>query len=266
MGAWRTRRGGLALIVAVLAAGSAARAQGKPPRCETNAAYGALAEQASQLSRSGQIEAALATYQAAYRQCADPRLLFNTARLLHRLGRPAQAVEYYERFLASKDETDPERLIQIREYLLQARREAGLVPPPAPSPVQQAIPAAAPTAQTSEAASSPPSLTATRNEAPRTTTASRFPAPAIALLAGGGALLVTGLGLGAATQQASRELVNGDGPFDSALYSRAQAMDRAGITLDVLGGAALTAGIVWSITWASQRSRARTPAPTGTSP
>lgn len=265
MGAWRKRRGGLALIVAVLAAGSAARGQGKSPRCETNAAYGALAEQASQLSRSGQLEAALATYQAAYRQCADPRLLYNTARLLHRLGRPAQAVEYYERFLASKDETDPERLIQIREYLLQARREAVLFPPPAPSPIQQAIPAAAPTAKTSEVASSPPPPTAARNEALRAP-GSRFPSPAIALLAGGGVLLVTGLGLGAATLQLSRELVTGDGPFDSALYSRAQATDRAGITLDVLGGAALTAGIVWSITWASQRSRASTPAPTSTSP
>lgn len=247
----------LALAALVLTAGSPAHAQGRAPRCDANVAYGALAEQASKLSRDGQLEAALATYQAAYQQCADPRLLYNTARLLHRLGRPAKAVDYYERFLASKDESDPERLIQVREYLLQARREAGLVSQPAPAPSPDR------TSGEQTQRDQPSSLAPTPAVASVGPAAvpSRFPTPAVVLLAGGAGLLAAGLGLGGATLQASRDLVTGDGPFDAALYSRAQSMNVAGIALDSIGGVALTGGIIWSIVWAAKRPKLAMPTP-----
>lgn len=208
--------------------------------CENNAAYSALAEQGLRLSKDGQLDAALKIYRAAYVECQDPRLLYNMGRLLHRLGMYAEASDYYERFMASKDETDPERLMQVREYYLEAR-QAAKRPSQAPQ-VKQTVPLKQPV-----------------SEQPSRVSSRRPPIPAIALMVGGGVLLAAGVGLGVSTLNASHELTQGDGPFDAPLYERAKLTNNLGIAFNAAGGVSLTSGLIWTMVWAVQRGKTEGP-------
>lgn len=77
----------------------------------------------------GDRQAALSLLVTLYDQYKDPRLLFNSGRLLHQLGRPGEAVVHYRKFLDSGIETDPEIVIKTRIYLEQAEREANAYVP-----------------------------------------------------------------------------------------------------------------------------------------
>lgn len=86
--------------------------------CETNTACLALYEQAQSQSKAGQLTEALRSYKLAYEVQHDARLLFSIARLLHKSGKEAEAVTYYQRFISS-DVDDPAQKDKAWEYISQ---------------------------------------------------------------------------------------------------------------------------------------------------
>lgn len=96
-------------------------------RCEDSATCAELYKKALSLSRAGSNEDALRLYQAAYKVRADPRLLYNAGRILHRTGRPGEAVTYYQRVLDSGINVGDIRP-KATEYLAQAQAEISQLP------------------------------------------------------------------------------------------------------------------------------------------
>lgn len=72
------------------------------------------------------------------------------------------------------------------------------------------------------------------------------PRGALGLFFAGSATLTMGVALGASALATQREL-SGAARFDPALDSRARQLGAAGIALDVIGGAALLAGTLWTL-------------------
>ena len=64
---------------------------------------------------------ALIDFQSAYGLSREPRLLVNIGRCFHRLGRPEEAVRYYERAQQEVREPPPEMTALLQRYLAEAR-------------------------------------------------------------------------------------------------------------------------------------------------
>lgn len=86
--------------------------------CTQDAQCTTLKEQAAERSQSGDLVEALRLYKHAYEVRPDPRLLFNIARLLHKQGKTAEAVPYYQKFIDAPIQ-DAEQQKKAREYLEQ---------------------------------------------------------------------------------------------------------------------------------------------------
>lgn len=79
--------------------------------------------QAAQISKAGAHEEALAKFQILYRQHPDPVILYAIAIQLHRLGRHAEAITMYQRYLASGHAKDPVKIAQVHEHISEANQE-----------------------------------------------------------------------------------------------------------------------------------------------
>ena len=210
------------------------------PDCSQDSICGEMYERAKGQSVAGNHSEAARLYKLAYQIKPDPRILFNIARMLHKDGQPNEARAYYLQFVRSKLD-DPSQKRKAEELLLQ------LPPEPEQVLVQQRLPTPKETVSAEIPVSSAPTVTLPPSR--------RFPRGAAAMLAGGGAGLLTGLIVGGAALAAQKQVISGDGPFDSALYDRGVAMNRAAISLDVIGGALLAAGTIWSTVWWVQQRR-----------
>lgn len=99
--------------------------------CFANPRCAELNETARNLSKIGQVEAALTLYQTAYAQFPAPWLLVNIGRAQQKLNRLPEAIESLRKYLASADsKDDPELTKKAQEYLFQA--QADYEPPPGP--------------------------------------------------------------------------------------------------------------------------------------
>ena len=78
-------------------------------------------------------EEALSEFQAAYSARQMPLLLINIGRTLQKLGRPKEAISYYERFQQAESKPDPAVQAKVTEYLNQAKALVGTDPTPPPS-------------------------------------------------------------------------------------------------------------------------------------
>ena len=80
----------------------------------------------------------------------------------------------------------------------------------------------------------------------------RTPAGALALIGVGGGVLLSGIGCGIGAVLTQQSLENGQPLYlreIDALTERGQRLSLAGLSLDVVGGAALVAGSAWAV-WA----------------
>ena len=93
--------------------------------CDNDPDCSRIAAQASQQSRAGQYKEARRLYEAAYALRSDPLLLYNLARVLHKSGHPAEAVDYYQRYLDAGAEGVEENHHKSTQLMEQARIEAG---------------------------------------------------------------------------------------------------------------------------------------------
>lgn len=99
--------------------------------CDDDAACRPVVSRAREFSKAGQLEDALLSYQAAYRIAADPRILFNIARMQHKLNKLSEAADSYQKFLDTKFEDENLRN-KAQEYIVQIQAaQAALEPPPA---------------------------------------------------------------------------------------------------------------------------------------
>lgn len=124
----------LSLAVCMFAALSgAARAESLPARdeCEEDPACADHVQAGLQLSKAGQYAAALVSYRAAHATRPVAWLLINIGRVLHRMGKPQQAIEHYRTYLQLAPGDDPERRRAAEGYLKQAASD--LEPAPAVS-------------------------------------------------------------------------------------------------------------------------------------
>lgn len=93
------------------------------------------------LSRESNYAGALAAYEAAYRRRPVPWLLINIGRTLHKLGKPAEALAYYQRYREDDQAPAPERLKLLAEYEQQAEADrTGVAGPPAPDKSADRLP------------------------------------------------------------------------------------------------------------------------------
>jgi tetratricopeptide (TPR) repeat protein len=115
-----------AALVAVLSLSRGARAA-EPERGNICLADPACAEQlsrAAEFSKNKQLPEALAAYVAAYERRPYAPILFNIARLHHRLGQPELAAQYYQRFIDAAPAEAAEQVEKARGHLEQAKKES----------------------------------------------------------------------------------------------------------------------------------------------
>lgn len=116
-----------------------------------------LANEAREASKAGRFDDAQRSYEQAYQRRADPQLLFNLARVLHKAGRPAIAVIYYQKFIDSREVGADERR-KAQEYVKQAQSEASGNAPANPATT---TPATTPNTTASTTTTAAPNLTPT---------------------------------------------------------------------------------------------------------
>ena len=181
----------------------------------------------------GNYTAARAEFEAAYQLTKYPQLLFNLGKTAEKLNLTADAVRYLEGYLASNP-SDAD-VSEVRAKLAELRKQ-----------VPQAGTATTPAAS----AAVPP------GKLP--------PLPALVLMGAGAGLLIVGIGCGAGALAAAGSFTPGSSvPYSK--YAEGKALDAAGIAFDVIGGAALAAGVAWTGYWAYQRSKASKQAPAAVS-
>jgi tetratricopeptide (TPR) repeat protein len=78
-------------------------------------------DKAVSLFEGGRYEAALPEFQAAYDRRQMPWLLINIGRTLHRLGRPKEALDHYERYKQAEPRPDAETQERLEKYISQAK-------------------------------------------------------------------------------------------------------------------------------------------------
>lgn len=113
----RAARGLTPLLLSWALLGPAAAA---PVSCDEDAACRPVVSRAREFSKAGQLEDALLSYQAAYRIAADPRILFNIARMQQKLNKFAEAADSYQKFLETKFDDENLRS-KAQEYLTQVQ-------------------------------------------------------------------------------------------------------------------------------------------------
>jgi tetratricopeptide (TPR) repeat protein len=96
-------------------------------QCDDDPDCGEAVQRALRQSDAKDYEAALKTYQAVYKRWPTPWLLINLGRVQQKIGRPAEAVVTYQRYLDTATNDKPERMKVARAFLAQARRFAFLL-------------------------------------------------------------------------------------------------------------------------------------------
>lgn len=78
-------------------------------------------DKAVQFFEAGRFESALPEFQAAYDRRQMPWLLINIGRTLHRLGRPREALDHYERYRQAESRPDAETQERLEKYIAQSK-------------------------------------------------------------------------------------------------------------------------------------------------
>lgn len=106
---------------ALLLAARMVSAQPAAAHCEDVPACSQQFTEAQRLSKAGAHADALVKFKQLYGQYNDPVALYPIAIQLHRLGRHAEAISMYQRYIDSGHETDPTKIANVRERLSQAQ-------------------------------------------------------------------------------------------------------------------------------------------------
>lgn len=252
------------------------------PAADTTASPAELAR-ARQLYQSAERHFAARRYQLAYDQMKEayrlsklPDLLFNLGKMAAEMGRRRDAVAHLELYL--KVRPDAQDRAEVEAQLAQQRKklaaeESVLAPVvgggesgSGARPGGEVAPGSKPAVAPGDASAGVP-LVAVRAEPKvgarpaRPAARARAPWPAIGVAAGGAVLLLIGAGLGggaaaAAGTVSSAAMATPPSVFDAnlqATQARGQALQGAGIALDVLGLLSIAGGAAWTGYWYHER-------------
>ncbi len=86
-----------------------------------------LFEEAAELVDSGDLQAALERYRAAYELAPRPKILYNIALVLDHLGRLPDAAEAYDEYLRRHPADEATRVAKVRRRLAELDRDLGAV-------------------------------------------------------------------------------------------------------------------------------------------
>lgn len=137
-----TRPLALSLLILLALPASVSQSASAQVSCADDPECDRLANEARDHSKAGRYDAAQRAYEQAFERRADPTLMFNLARVLHKAGRPAAAATYYQAFLKAHPDVSPEERRKTEQYLKQAKAESAAArSTPVPTPAGQ--PAAA---------------------------------------------------------------------------------------------------------------------------
>jgi PEGA domain. len=87
----------------------------------------ALLSQGTKLYDQGEVAGALEKFQAAYAAFPSPKLMFNIGRANRDLGRPVEALEAFEKFLAGAPDASPETIANANKSAAELRRMLGRI-------------------------------------------------------------------------------------------------------------------------------------------
>lgn len=223
------------LVAAVLSLGTA-HAQPSDVSAEEQAAR-AHYDQGETFFKAKNYEAARVEFEAAYRLFPAPDLLFNLAKVAEKQGRTKEAIEFLERYKRAKqDAAATEASAEVDRDLERLRAQSQ-----AQAPGPSSAPAPAPV--------SAPAVSAERGRRPSNLS--------IGLMAGGGAVLLSGIGCGAAALALGMDVRDRAAqPWEQLApdFDKGRALDGATIGLSLAGGLALGAGLTL---WIVDRVRAR---------
>jgi tetratricopeptide (TPR) repeat protein len=104
-------------------------AQASPPTGDPQAKAQAqtLLGQGTKLYQQGDVAGALEKFNAAYAAYPSPKLMFNIAQANRDLGRPVEALEAFEKFLAGAADTSPETVADVRKSVAELQRKLGRI-------------------------------------------------------------------------------------------------------------------------------------------
>lgn len=114
---------GKARPAAVRPSAAAAAEAARLPDCRDDPPCMELVESARRLSSANQLNAALVTYEQAYRRSRSAWLQINIGRIQQKLGRPAEAILTYRHYLEDAQNQPQEGVEAAREYLKQAEKD-----------------------------------------------------------------------------------------------------------------------------------------------
>jgi hypothetical protein len=127
----------LALLLAALPPAGARAESSDPEACLRDDLCRTQYTLARELSKSGNLDEAIAAYETAYQRRPVPILLYNIGRLHHRLRHYADAVRYYSRYLETQAQEEAEQRARARQYLEDATKELQQGPAPTREPTRE---------------------------------------------------------------------------------------------------------------------------------
>ena len=86
-----------------------------------------LLSQGSKLYHQGDLAGALEKFEAAYVAFPSPKLMFNIGQAKRDLGRPVEAIEAFQRFLAEATNASPETMAETRNSVAELRGRLGRI-------------------------------------------------------------------------------------------------------------------------------------------
>jgi hypothetical protein len=84
-----------------------------------------LLGQGSKLYQQGDVTGALEKFEAAYVAFPSPKLMFNIGQANRDLGRPVEAIEAFQRFLAEATDASPEKMADARRFVAELQMKLG---------------------------------------------------------------------------------------------------------------------------------------------
>ncbi|HJX53910.1 MAG TPA: tetratricopeptide repeat protein [Polyangia bacterium] len=95
------------------------------PQAKTQAQE--LLSQGSKLYHQGDLAGALEKFEAAYVAFPSPKLMFNIGQAKRDLGRPVEAIEAFQRFLAEATDASPETMAEARKSVAELQSKLGKI-------------------------------------------------------------------------------------------------------------------------------------------
>lgn len=115
---------GLSLLVLLEALAYAAVPSAPSASCEADTACQALVDEGIAHFGAGRFTEARQSFERAYAVRADPTILYNLARALHRDGKPREATRYYQSFLDAGAADNEIQRRKAEAFLSEAKKES----------------------------------------------------------------------------------------------------------------------------------------------